>query len=130
MDLSSTKIIDYDIQGKTDSNGLIYQYSGADAIKNSIKLWLTSFEGDALRSFGRGGYITKFLYKKMSDKNRENIYNAIVDGFNQDYVPEAKLKTLTVTPNYASNYWEIYIVVYVPLIQDTVTSTTIIKNFV
>lgn len=130
MDLNETRIIDYDIQGRVDSAGLIYFYEGKEAIQNSIVVWLTSFKNDAINYPNRGGYLTQLLYKPMSEKNASNITEAIQDGFEQDYEPDAKLIKLNVVPNYEGNYWEIYLMVYINIIQDTVSVTQIIKNLV
>ncbi len=130
MDYEEKRIYDIDLMGALDSFGLITPLYGKEAVQNSIKLWLSSFETDFIRNPGKGGYLTKFLYKLMSEENRKSMFDSIVDGFNQDYVPRAKLKSLNITPDYENKTWVIDLVVYISEIKDSVPVTITVKNFV
>lgn len=130
MEYTPNKIYDIDLLGQLDENGQIIQLYGKDAVENSIKSWLTSFTTDFIRNPGNGGYLTKFLYKKMSEDNRQNIIDALVDGFNQDYIPKAKLQQIIVDPDYENRTWNISLLVYIPEIKDSIYTTAIIRNFV
>jgi hypothetical protein len=122
--------VDTDILGKLDSSGNLTTYYNKDALNNSIICWLTSFKNDILRNPGRGGYITQLLYKPMTDQAKQNLIDAIVDGFNQDYSPRVKLLSLDVIPNYEDKTWEINILVYSDIIKDKSQVSTTINNFV
>jgi hypothetical protein len=128
--MEETTIYDTDLQGRIDSSGTIYQYFGKEAVQNSIVLWLTSFKDDIIRNSGRGGYLTQYLYKPMSDQNRTNIIESIVDGFNNDYVPFAQLQSIKVTPDYENNQWIIDLVVYISVLKESIPVTSIINNLV
>ena len=128
--MAETTIYDTDLQGKVDSSGMIAQYFGKEAVQNSIVLWLTSFKEDIIRNSGRGGYVTQYLYKPMSPQNRINIIESIVDGFNNDYVPAAKLQSIKVTPDCENNQWIIDLVVYVSVLKESVPVTSVINNLV
>lgn len=126
----SNKIYDIDLKGNIDSYGIICQYYGKEAVQNSIILWLTSFKEDIIRNSGRGGYLTQHLYKHMSPENKINITESIIDGFNNDYTPSAKLKSLKVTPDYENNQWVIELVVYFAILKEDVPVTAVVNNLV
>ncbi len=123
-------IVDTDILGRLDESGNLINYSNKEALENSIVCWVTSFKNDIIRNPGRGGYITQLLYKPMTDYSRQNLLDAIVDGFNQDYTPTIVLQSVQVIPNYELKTWEINIEFYSQLIKDFGKASTIIKNFV
>jgi len=105
-------IYDLDLSGGVDSQGQIKQLWGEDALNNAIKMWIASFKGEILRAPGRAGYITQWLVRPMTESNIDDIEMAIRDGINQDFFPVLSILNITITPNYAGRYWEIYIEVY------------------
>jgi len=129
-DISSDHYVDTDMLGVVDSNGLITRYFDKDAISNSITMWLTSFNYDILHNANRGGYVTGLLYRPMTAEAKADLRNAIVDGFNQDYTPEAILKKIDITPDYSHKTWTINLTVYVSIVKDQVDVETTLKNFI
>ena len=125
-----TSYYDVDILGEVDGQGQIKELHGKEAVENSIIMWLTSFSTDTLRNPTSGGYLVNHLYKPMSESNQESIYDAIIDGFNQDYELAVQLITLSVVPDYENKLWLIDIYAYIPQIKDTVSVSTTIKNFI
>lgn len=130
MNYDSTTIYDVDLLGEIDSTGKITQYYGKEAVANSIKLWLTSFRNDILRTPGKGGYLTNFLFKPMTDTKKSEMVASIRDGFAQEYSPTAIIKSLDVTPDYTNNKWIIDLTVYVDAIKSDVTTTLEVNNLV
>jgi hypothetical protein len=128
MSISSNHYFDTDIEGELDSNGLIKQYYDEDAVKNSIIVWLTSFRSDILRNPGKGGYVTQYLYKGMSDDVQSKITMAITDGFKQDYTPNAVLNSISVTPDYVNKTWTIDLNIYINIIKSNVDVQTTLNS--
>jgi hypothetical protein len=129
-EISTEHYVDTDMTGELDSNGLIMRYFDKDAVRNSITMWLTSFPYDILRQPNRGGYITKLLYKPMTENTKDSLKHALVDGFKQDYTPMAELVSLSVTPDYENKTWQINLSVYVNIVKDQVDVEATLKNFV
>lgn len=124
------QIYDIDILGELNSQGQIKELYNKEAIENSIKLWLTSFNTDSIRFPGRGGYLVYFLYKPMSDSSKEEIRDSIIDGLNQDYDLSVDLKSISVIPDYENKIWNIYVDAYIKEIQEFVSVSASVKNFV
>ncbi|MCK9439688.1 hypothetical protein M0Q39_06540 [Patescibacteria group bacterium] len=120
---------DVNIKGEINEEGRLEELWGADAVKNAIIMWLTSYRSDYLRSPTKGGYLTSHLYKKMSSSTQEDMYDSIVDGFNQEF-DFVELVNLQVTPNYDNNFWSIFVEVYIPFLDSTVEISENIRNLV
>ena len=105
-------IYDHDYTGRIKPNGEINQVWGKEALTQSIKMWIASYEGDVVRSPMRGGYITQWLMKPMQQVDEDDIIMSIRDGFEQDFTPYLQIRRVEVNPNYEQRYWEIYMEVY------------------
>ena len=123
-------VYDLDILGSLDSNGQVKELYDKEAIENSIIVWITSYNTDILRNPGRGGYLTSYLSKPMSDTVQALMREALIDGFNQDYNLVLQLKQLIITPDYENKTWNIFVEAYIPDIKDTVQASTTLNNLV
>lgn len=122
-------IYDVSLLGELDENGKLKEIWDSDAIKNAIISWLTSYNSDFLRAPNKGGYLTNWLYKPMSDSTVEVMRDSIEDGFDQEF-NFVDLVNLDIKPNYENNYWEIYIEVYIPFLDDKTDLTVSVKNLI
>lgn len=118
---------DVSIKGELDNEGRLKELWGVDAIKNAIITWLTSYNTDFIRNPTKGGYLTSNLYKDMSDSTQEDIYDAIVDGFNQEF-NFVNLLNLQVVPNFEGKFWSIYVEVYIPFLDTSINFSENIRN--
>lgn len=112
-----TNIFDHDYQGFVDGQGKILQLWGEEALKQSIKLWLASFQGDIVRNPKRSGYITYWLMKPMSVDNIDRIKMAIKDGIYQDFTPSLIIDLLQIEADFENRHWHIYMEVYSPTLK-------------
>lgn len=120
---------DVGIKGELDDEGRLKELWGSEAVKNAIITWLTSYRTDYLRNPNKGGYLTTHLYKEMSSNTQEDMYDSIVDGFNQEF-DFVDLINLQVVPDYENNFWSIYVQVYIPFLDSTVEINENIKNLI
>jgi hypothetical protein len=108
-------LIDTSISGiKTYENSpatlqLVYN---ENAIKNALKLWITSYKGDIVKRPNAGGYVTRWLFKQMNDITKQSIYTSILEGIAIDFNNELQVKSLSVVPNYQKRTWELSLIVY------------------
>jgi hypothetical protein len=108
--LENTKLIfDHDLLGTINADGSIKQIWEEEALKQSIKLWIASKKGEALRAPERGGYINRWLMQPMKDSNIDIIKMAIRDGIAQDFTPLLEILELDVKPLYDKRAWYIYL---------------------
>lgn len=110
-------IFDYHYLGKTTKNGELEHLWEEAALNQSIKLWIASFKGDAIRSPARGGYVNQWLMKHISEDDKDQVAMTIRDGLFQDFEPHLEVEVLEVTPNLEGRYWEIYMEVYSPTLK-------------
>lgn len=124
------KRIAYDLSlfGEMDANGQIEEFYDKKAVENSIIVWLTSYYTDCIRRPNRGGYLTRLLYRPMSEKNITELKEVLIDGFEKDYELEVKLEELKVEPDFVNKIWNIYIKVYIPEIKDNAEVSVYLKN--
>ncbi len=124
------KRIAYDLSlfGEMDANGQIEEFYDKKAVENSIIVWLTSYYTDCIRRRNRGGYVTRLLYRPMSEKNITELKEVLIDGFEKDYELEVELEELKVEPDFANKIWNIYIKVYIPEIKDNAEVSVSLKN--
>lgn len=107
-------IFDISYFGQKDADGGLRHLWDEDALSQSIKLWVASYEGECVRAPGKGGYIMPYLMKPMKQSDVDVIKMSIKDGFYQDFTPYLELNLLKVEPNYEQRYWRIYMEVYSP----------------
>ena len=125
-----TSVYDLNILGEVDEKGQIIELYNKEAVENSIIVWLTSYQTDILRNPGRGGYLTRYLSRPMSDDNKQSMFDSLIDGFNQDFNIVLKLISLRIDADYENKIWNIYVEAYIPDIKDTIFVTTALRNLV
>ena len=121
-------VYDLNLFGNIDENGQIEEFYDRKAVENSIIVWLTSYYTDCIRRPNKGGYLTRLLYKPMSEKNITEIKQVLIDGLEKDYELEVTLQELKVEPDFANKIWNIFIKVYIPEIKDNVEVSVSLKN--
>lgn len=121
-------VYDLSLFGNIDENGQIEEFYDKKAVENSIIVWLTSYYTDCIRRPNKGGYLTRLLYKPMSEKNITEIKQVLIDGLEKDYELEVTLQELKVEPDFANKIWNIFIKVYIPEIKDNAEISVSLKN--
>lgn len=121
-------VYDLNLFGNIDENGQIEEFYDKKAVENSIVAWLTSYYNDCIRRPNKGGYLTRLLYKPMSEKNITEIKQVLIDGLEKDYELEVTLQELKVEPDFANKIWNIFIKVYIPEIKDNAEVSVSLKN--
>lgn len=110
-------IFDYHYLGYTNPRGELQHLWEEEALNQSIKLWIASFKGDAIRKPARGGHVNKLFMQPMKADDEDKVTMAIRDGLFQDFEPHLEIVVLDVTPNLEDRYWELYMEVYSPTLK-------------
>lgn len=108
---------DYIYSAEEGSSGIIV-LEGSEAVKNSLRLWLTSFKGETIRKPSAGGYVTKWLYKLLNESTASDIKTAIRVGLDRDFSPNLTVNSVKVTPDYKEQCWVIEIKGYIEILQE------------
>jgi hypothetical protein len=111
---------DYSIDADLTSTGALKVLEGRDAITNALKLWISSFRGEVMRDPSKGGYITRWLMKPISETTAVAIKRAILDGLNDEFYPILIPSIVDIIPNYEREYWEIHIEAYSPEFRENI----------
>jgi len=118
--MSDTERFDYPIiydlamEGGIDSQGKIKEVWNEAALNNSLKIWLSSYEGDMLRQPTRGGYLIPMLERPLTEANIDQFQQIIRNGFNDDFSPYLQIRQLNIIPEYEKRRFRIYLEVYSP----------------
>jgi hypothetical protein len=111
---------DYSIDADLTSTGALKVLEGRDAVTNALKLWISSFRGEVMRDPSKGGYITRWLMKPISETTAVAIKRAILDGLNDEFYPILIPSIVDIIPNYEREYWEIHIEAYSPEFRENI----------
>ena len=111
---------DYSIDAELTGTGVLKILEGNEAIVNALKLWISSFKGEIIRDPSRGGYVTRWLMKPMTEDTALAIKRAVLDGFTDEFSPTLIPSVVDVTPNYDKEYYEIYIEAYSPAFRESI----------
>lgn len=109
---------DFTSNAEIEPDGSLRLVSGSEALMNSLRMWIASFQGEIIRRPAKGGYIIQWLMKPMSEETRVRIAEAIEEGLFEDFEPKIRIQKLSVTPNYEGQYWEIELRGYAPLLKE------------
>lgn len=116
---------DYSIDAELADSGTLRLLEGVEAVENSLRLWISSFKGEIIRQPNKGGYITRWLMKPITEDTRMAIKRAILDGLIDEFEPVLIPTKVEVTPNYEKEFWEIHIEAYSPTFREQIN---IIEN--
>lgn len=119
---------DYSIDADLTSTGALKVLEGRDAITNALKLWISSFRGEVMRDPSKGGYITRWLMKPISETTAVAIKRAILDGLNDEFYPILIPSIVDIIPNYEREYWEIHIEAYSPEFRENINMVENIRK--
>lgn len=111
---------DYSIDAELETTGALKILEGREAITNALRQWISSFKGEIIRDPDRGGYITRWLMKPLSEDTALAIKRAILDGFVDEFYPVLIPNLIEVIPNYEREYWEIHIEAYSPEFRESI----------
>lgn len=120
--ISKVTYKDYSVDADVDTSGQLTVLTDSAAIQNALRIWLESFGGERVRDPGRGGMVTKWLFKPMSEDVREEIEISIRMGVENEFAPFIQIANISVTPNYEKGYWSIKVDAYCPSIRKGVTA--------
>ena len=102
-------LFDYDMFGRLNSRNEIETYYNEDSLKNSLRIWFTSREGDRLRSPGTGGFLDFQVDKLMSDDNLSNFSQRILRALEEDFRGYFVVQELKLTKNANRRLLDIYL---------------------
>lgn len=100
-------IFDYDYKGGLNLQGKIAEVWQEEALKNSIRLWIGSFEGDFIGQPRRGGEVMKHLFKPMNRTSIKKMKADLIKSFDNEFGNFARIERLSVTPMYAERKWKL-----------------------
>lgn len=129
--MSKKKIyVDFSSTANINNKGSLELLEDIDAVENAFRLWISSFQGDFINQPNKGGYITQWLLKPLSDNNAESIRYAIQDGIEEDFTPAIVLTSVEVTPVYENNYYNIVVKGYIPSLKEKVSWSNKLKTMI
>lgn len=108
-----SSIFDYSLFGDS-TDGTLKEVQEVEALINSIKLWMASYEGDYIDYRTVGGFVTSALGKPMKDSNIVEVTQRIRYGIENDFTPALTIISLEVIPNFEKRRWEISLEAYSP----------------
>jgi len=112
-----TTYSDYSLYADVDDLGNLKVLIGKEAVENALKLWIASFPGEMIRNPSKGGYVSRWLFKSLSNENAQSIKEAIIECLEEDFYPTLSLTALKVIPNYDKAQWEIKLEAYSPALK-------------
>lgn len=119
--------LDYPIIKETKGNGELKTYRNSDALAQAIKIWLSSSNGEKIRTRS-GGILIPYIGKLLNMENANDMKNAIVFGLQNDFNPPIEVVNISVIPNVEKRRWEIEIIGYNPTLAIGVNTRVIVSN--
>ena len=113
------KVFDQDIFGNTDNGNIKIVYD-KEALVNSLKLWIASYQGDFIGLNTRGGYVRKAIGRPMTETDAMDVYHAIITGLKNDFRPALEIVDLSVIPNLKKRRWDIKLDAYAPSLKERI----------
>ena len=115
-----TKFKDYPMDAELTVNGVLRTLEGKDAIANALRQWISSFKGEVIRQPDKGGYISRWLMKPITEETALAIKRAILDGLTDEFTPALIPQVIEVIPHYEQQYWEIHVEAYSPEFRESI----------
>lgn len=119
--------LDYPIIKETKNNGELKTYKNSEALSQAIKIWLSSANGEKIRT-RTGGILIPYIGKLLTDENANDMKNAIVFGLQNEFNPPIEVVNITVIPNVNKKRWEIEIIGYNATLAIGVNTRVVISN--
>jgi len=119
LDTFQSNFFDYDLFGEIKDGSIKTLYE-RDALINSLRLWISSKQGDFIGGRTRGGYVRKALNRPMSETDSVDVYQAIMTGLTNDFSPTLEIISLNVVPNLEKRRWEINLDAYAPSLKQRI----------
>lgn len=127
--MATTKTyFDYSFRGEIDSNGNMVSYTGSEAVANAVRAWMASFKGEVLRKPTIGGNLVNLLMKPLSEDMALLVREQLVLDLKKEFIPRILVSSITVTPVYEQDYYEIKIKGYCPSVRDKIELDESIKR--
>jgi len=98
-------IFDYDYRGGLDYQGRIEEVWQEEALQNSVRLWIGSFQGDIIGQPNRGGTVMRYLFRPMSQVKIKQFAGALKSSFNNEFNGVARIENLQITPLLEEKKW-------------------------
>lgn len=117
MAVEDLDYFDIDLQGQLDENGALRTLSNAEAVQNALIMWIVSIRGEILRRPGKGGYVTQWLHKPMSQSRAESIRDAIANGLAEDFPLTVRVRSISVTPQFEKSSYRIQLIAWIPALR-------------
>lgn len=103
----SQLIHDYYFQGGVDLQGRIAETWQEEALKNAVRMWIASYQGDFIGRPNRGGKVMRYLLRPMNSVNVKMFTAAMRKDFDDEFDGVAEIEQLHITPMYTERKWKV-----------------------
>lgn len=100
---------DIDIFGREKADGSALEFFDEEAIKNAVKLWLTSKKGEFLYQPEEGGVLERALFKNMEGDSMTLFLFTLKNAMINNFAPSITPLSIELVPNYETRLLEIEI---------------------
>lgn len=101
--------IDLDLFANIDSTGKIEEHTEGDALKESLRFFVTSKAGDILGFPELGGIMDATLFKTMGGTEFQRIYYTIYTDISEGFSPAIEIQDIDIVPDYQNRILSITI---------------------
>ncbi len=98
---------DIDIYGELNPSGELKTYTGEDAVKNALQLWLSSKKGEYLLNPGLGGPLDAFSFKTMNEESLTILKFKLMSAIDTEFTPAIRLTNVLFNPDFQNRILEI-----------------------
>ena len=116
------EITDFSSSGTLDIDGNIKELSTKEALKQSLKLFLTSTNYSLLYREGKGGFLYKYLMKPWRSVNVDRAMMSIRTGIANEF-PDAVINYLSMSFSEEYRSWVITLEVYFTNVEEEISLT-------
>lgn len=118
---------DFPLIKEITMNGEIKVYENNKALMQAVKIWLSSSNGEKIRSRD-GGCLIRFLGKVMDENTIGEMERVIRNSLETEFSPNLTVDTLKVIADKTRNRWIIYIVAFSIELQIGINDYVIVSN--